>query len=182
MKSQIFYEPESMNLEDRPVPQAGDNDLLVQVRSVGICGSDVAYYFGNSSLETDDGKGPLILGHEFTGEVVEVGNQAGTKGGFKVGDRVVVNPVQSNPDSFWSKKGLSNLCPEKRVLGVGVDGGFAEYAVSDYRWTVKLPDNVTYDQGALTEPLACGLYAVNNLKAEEGQTAVSSSDRDPSGS
>ena len=67
---------------------------------------------------------------------------------------------------------MSNLCPEKRVLGVGVDGGFAEYAVSDYRWTVKLPDNVTYDQGALTEPLACGLYAVNNLNAEEGQTAV----------
>ena len=172
MKSQIFYEPESMSLEDRPVPEPSDNDLLVQVRSVGICGSDVAYYFGNSSLETDDGKGPLILGHEFTGEVVEVGREAGATGGFKVGDRVVVNPVQSNPDSFWSQKGLSNLCPEKRVLGVGVDGGFAEYAVSDYRWTVKLPDNVTYDQGALTEPLACGLYAVNNLNAEEGQTAV----------
>ncbi len=172
MQSQIFYEPESMSLEDRPVPAAGDNDLLVQVRSVGICGSDVAYYFGNSSLETDDGKGPLILGHEFTGEVVEVGNEAGKTGGFKVGDRVVVNPVQSNPDSFWSQKGLSNLCPEKRVLGVGVDGGFAEYAVSDYRWTVKLPENVTYDQGALTEPLACGLYAVNNLNAEAGQTAV----------
>ena len=48
MQSQIFYEPESMSLEDRPVPAAGDNDLLVQVRSVGICGSDVAYYFGNS--------------------------------------------------------------------------------------------------------------------------------------
>ncbi|MYF56018.1 alcohol dehydrogenase catalytic domain-containing protein, partial [Candidatus Poribacteria bacterium] len=111
MKSQIFYEPESMNLEDRPVPEHGDNDLLVQVRSVGICGSDVAYYFGYSSVETDDGKGPLILGHEFTGEVVEVGDTAGKTGGFKVGDRVVVNPVQSNPDSFWSKKGLSNLCP-----------------------------------------------------------------------
>ena len=114
-----------MSLEDRPVPAASDNDLLVQVRSVGICGSDVAYYFGNSSLETDDGKGPLILGHEFTGEVVEVGSEAGKTGGFKVGDRVVVNPVQSNPDSFWSQKGLSNLCPEKRVLGVGVDGGIS---------------------------------------------------------
>ncbi len=58
MQSQIFYEPESMSLEDRPVPTHGDADLLVAVRSVGICGSDVAYYFGNSSLETDDGKGP----------------------------------------------------------------------------------------------------------------------------
>ncbi len=170
MKAQVFYEPEKMALEDRSVPQVSGNDLLVKVRSVGICGSDVAYYFGMSSLETEDGKGPLILGHEFTGEVVEIGSNAASK--FQVGDRVVVNPVQSNPDSFWSKQGLSNLCPEKRILGVGNDGGFAEYAASDYRWTVKLPDNVTYDQGALTEPLACGLYAVNNLNVEHGQTAV----------
>ena len=170
MKAQVFYEPEKMALEDRSVPQVSGNDLLVKVRSVGICGSDVAYYFGMSSLETEDGKGPLILGHEFTGEVVEIGSNVASK--FQVGDRVVVNPVQSNPDSFWSKQGLSNLCPEKRILGVGNDGGFAEYAASDYRWTVKLPDNVTYDQGALTEPLACGLYAVNNLNVEPGQTAV----------
>jgi L-iditol 2-dehydrogenase len=171
MKSQVFYEPEKMGLEDRPVPRPGENELLVKVHSVGICGSDVAYYFGKSSLETPNGKGPLILGHEFTGDVVALGGNA-ARGGFKVGDRVVVNPVQSNPNSYWSKKGLSNLCTEKRVLGVSVNGGFAEYAVSDYRWTVKLPDNVTYDQGALTEPLACGLYAVNNLNAEPGQTAV----------
>ena len=171
MKSQVFYEPEKMALEDKPVPSPNENELLIKVRSVGICGSDVAYYFGKSSLETANGKGPLILGHEFTGEVVDLGKNA-VGGGFKVGDRVVVNPVQSNPNSYWSKKGLSNLCTEKRVLGVSVNGGFAEYAVSDYRWTVKLPKNVTYDQGALTEPLACGLYAVNNLNAEPGQTAV----------
>ena len=170
MKAQVFYEPEKMALEERAIPTPGDDDLLVKVRSVGICGSDVAYYFGMSSLETSDGKGPLILGHEFTGEVIEVGSNAG--GSFKVGDRVVVNPVQSNPNSFWSQKGLSNLCTEKRILGVGNDGGFAEYAASDYRWTVKLPENVTYDQGALTEPLACGLYAVNNLNAAPGQTVV----------
>ena len=107
------------------IPTPGDDDLLVKVRSVGICGSDVAYYFGMSSLETSDGKGPLILGHEFTGEVIEVGSNA--EGAFMVGDRVVVNPVQSNPNSFWSQKGLSNLCTEKRILGVGNDGGFAEY-------------------------------------------------------
>ena len=58
MKSQIFYEPESMSLEDRPVPAPSNTDLLVEVRSVGICGSDVAYYFGNSSLETDDEQRP----------------------------------------------------------------------------------------------------------------------------
>jgi len=172
MKSQIFYEPEKMQLEEKAIPTPKSDDVLIKVKSVGICGSDVAYYFGNSSLETSDGKGPLVLGHEFTGEVVAVGDEAKSKGGFSLGDRVVANPVQSNPNSYWSQKGLSNLCNEKRVLGVSVDGGFAEYTVSDYNWTLKLPDHVSYDQGALTEPLACGLYAVNNLKAEPDQCVV----------
>ncbi|MBI1923440.1 alcohol dehydrogenase catalytic domain-containing protein [Candidatus Poribacteria bacterium] len=172
MKAQIFYEPEKMALEEKHIPEPKPSDVLIKVHSVGICGSDVAYYFGKSSLETPNGKGPLVLGHEFTGDVVAVGSEAARVGGFKVGDRVVANPVQSNPNSYWSKKGLSNLCTEKRVLGVSVNGGFAEYTLSDYHWTLKLPDHVTYDQGALTEPLACGLYAVNNLNAEPGQTAV----------
>ena len=76
MKSQIFYEPEKMQLEEKAIPTPKSDDVLIKVKSVGICGSDVAYYFGNSSLETSDGKGPLVLGHEFTGEVVAVGDEA----------------------------------------------------------------------------------------------------------
>lgn len=170
MKTQVFYEAEQMQLEEKPVPVPASDDVLIHVRSVGICGSDVAYYFGKSSLETDDGKGPLVLGHEFTGEVVAIGDQARAR--FSVGDRVVANPVQANPNSKWSQKGLPNLCDEKRVLGVSIDGGFAEYAVSDSNWTYKIPENVTYDQGALTEPLACGLYAINNLNAEPDHTVA----------
>ncbi|MDP6356916.1 MAG: alcohol dehydrogenase catalytic domain-containing protein [Planctomycetota bacterium] len=170
MKAQVFYEPEKMALEERAVPEPGDDEVLVKVKSVGICGSDVAYYFGNSSLETEDGKGPLVIGHEFTGEIAGVGSNAA--GSFAEGDRVVVNPVQSPLDSPWTKRGLSNVADGKRVLGVSEDGGFAEYCVSDYRWTLKLADNVTFDQGALTEPLACGLYAVNNCQLQEGQSVI----------
>jgi L-iditol 2-dehydrogenase len=170
MKAQIFYEPEKMELEDKAVPVPDADEVLVKVKSVGICGSDVAYYFGASSLETEDGKGPLVIGHEFTGVVAGVGANAAGK--FSEGDRVVVNPVQSPIDSPWTQRGLSNVADGKRVKGVSEDGGFAEYCVSDYRWTLKLADNVTFDQGALTEPLACGLYAVNNCNLEEGQTVI----------
>ncbi|MDA0837974.1 MAG: alcohol dehydrogenase catalytic domain-containing protein [Planctomycetota bacterium] len=170
MKAQVFYEPERMKLEQKAVPEPGENEVLIKVKSVGICGSDVAYYFGASSLETKDGKGPLVLGHEFTGEVAAVGKNASGK--FAEGDRVVANPVQSPLDSPWTQRGLSNVADGKRVLGVSEDGGFAEYCVSDYRWTLKLADNVTFDQGALTEPLACGLYAVNNCNLEAGQTVI----------
>ncbi len=172
MKAQVFYEPEKMQLEEKPVPQPEPDEVLVKVNTVGICGSDVAYYYGWSSLETENGKGPLVLGHEFSGDVVAVGSEAESKGGFKVGDRVVVDPVQSNPNSVWSKRGLSNLCDEKRVKGVSEDGGMAEYCVSNYNWTVKIPEGVSYQQAASTEPLACGLYAMNNLNIQEGQFVV----------
>ena len=170
MKTQVFYEPEKMLLEEKRIPIPDAEELLIKVKSVGICGSDVAYYYGKSSLETSDGKGPLVLGHEFTGEVVAVGDQVGNR--FSVGDRVVPNPVQANPKSKWSKKGLPNLCNDKKVLGVSIDGGFAEYAISDCNWTYKIPSHVTYDQGALTEPLACGLYAINNLNTSPDHTVV----------
>lgn len=172
MKAQVFHEPEKMKLESRPVPQPASHEVLVRVHAVGICGSDVAYYYGKSSLETPNGKGPLVLGHEFSGEVVAMGKEAAEKGKFKPGDRVVVNPVQSNPEGKWSRRGLSNLDDDKRVLGVSVDGGLAEYCVSHYYWTVKVPESLSLDQAAATEPLACAVYAVNNLKVEPGQFVV----------
>ncbi len=73
MKAWVFYEPEVMKYEEVDIPHIENDEVLVKVKSCGICGSDVAYFWGNSSLETPNGKGPLILGHEFSGEVVEVG-------------------------------------------------------------------------------------------------------------
>ena len=121
MKAQVFYEPEKMTLEERPVPRIGPEDVLVKVHATGICGSDVAYYFGKSSLGTASGKGPLVLGHELSGTIAAVGDIAAEKGGFKVGDPVVVNPVQSDVDSPWTRRGLSNV-DLGTVVGVSVDG------------------------------------------------------------
>ena len=73
MKAQVFYEPEVMRLEEIDIPQIADDEVLVKVKYCGICGSDISYYYGHSPLGTADGKGPLVLGHEFSGQVVEVG-------------------------------------------------------------------------------------------------------------
>jgi L-iditol 2-dehydrogenase len=172
MKAQVFYEPEVMKLEEVDIPQITDEQILVRVKACGICGSDVAYYFGASSLETPTGKGPLILGHEFTGEVVEVGKIPESLGLFKPGDRVVLDPVQYCNACEVCKKGYVNLCENKTVLGVSVDGGFAEYSVSHYTGVHKLPDNVTYEQGALTEPLADAVYGVENMEISPGDFCV----------
>ena len=168
MKAQVFYEAETMALEDIPVPQVTDVDVLVRVKACGICGSDISYYYGLSPLDTPTGKGPLVLGHEFTGEVVEVGAIPESLGLFRVGDRVVVNPVQSCNACFACAAGRPNLCTSMFVPGVSANGGFAEYTVSRYTGLFKLPDNVGFTAGAFTEPLACAVYGMKKLDIDFG--------------
>ncbi len=172
MKAQVFYEPLDMRLEERDIPEPADDQVLIRVKACGVCGSDIAYYWGESPLETEDGKGPLIIGHEFTGEVVEVGALPAKLGLFEPGDRVVIDPVQYCNACEICKRGQVNLCEKKAVLGVSDDGGFAEYCVSHYTGLHKLPDNVSYEQGALTEPLACATYALQNAAVNPGDFAV----------
>ncbi len=172
MTAQVFYEPEDMRVEQVPVPAPADDQVLFAVKACSICGSDVAYYYGDSSLETESGKGPLILGHEFAGEVVAVGKIPAALGLFKPGDRVVVDPVQYCYACAVCKKGQVNLCEYKQVLGVSANGGFAECCVSHYTGLHKVPEGIKWEHAALTEPLACAMYAVNNMQIGIGDFAV----------
>jgi L-iditol 2-dehydrogenase len=169
MKAQVFYEGEKMELEEISVPEVTDVDVLVRVKNCGICGSDISYYYGLSPVGTATGKGPLVLGHEFTGEVVEVGAVAKSMDLFKPGDRVVVNPVQHCNACYACADGKTNLCANLYVPGVTANGGFAEYCISRYTGLFKLPDTVSDAAGAFTEPLACAVYGLKKLEIELGQ-------------
>jgi len=169
MQAQVFYESEKMELEELPVPRVTDVDVLVRVKNCGICGSDISYYYGLSPVGTPTGKGPLVLGHEFTGEVVEVGSVAKSMNLFKPGDRVVVNPVQHCNACYACAAGHTNLCANLYVPGVTANGAYAEYAVSRYTGLFKLPDSVSYAAGAFIEPFACAVYGVKKLAVEPGQ-------------
>ncbi len=172
MQAQVFYEANTMKLEKVPVPAPTPEQVLVKVKACGICGSDVAYFFGNSSLETKTGKGPLILGHEFSGEVAAVGEIPARLGLFAPGDRVTVDPVQYCNACRICKKGQVNLCEKKTVLGVSTNGGFAEYCVSHYTGLHKIPANVTYEDAAMTEPLACAVHGVKRMAIQPGDICV----------
>ncbi len=169
MKAQVFYEAEKMKLERLPRPTISDIEVLVKVRNVGICGSDISYYYGLSPVGTPTGKGPLVLGHEFTGEVVEVGSVPKSMGLFKPGDRVVVNPVQYCGACEDCASGNTHFCQHGTVPGVTVDGAFAEYCVSKYNGLFKLPDNISFEAGACIEPLACAVAGMNKLSIEPAQ-------------
>ena len=172
MKVQNFYEPLVMKLEEHDIPQISSNEVLIKVMACSICGSDVSYYYGHSPLGTADGKGPLYLGHEMSGVVVEVGGIPAASGLFKAGDRGAGNPVQQCNACEYCMRGEFNVCPNSEVIGVSVNGGFAEYVKVKYTHVYKIPDNVKFEHAAMTEPLACASNAVKRLDIHLGQDVV----------
>ncbi|MDR1495732.1 MAG: alcohol dehydrogenase catalytic domain-containing protein [Clostridiales Family XIII bacterium] len=172
MKAQVFYEPLVMKYEDVPVPEIMDNEVLVKLKAVSICGSDVSYYYGHSPLDTADGKGPLYLGHEASGVVAKVGKIPESLGLFAEGDRVTINPVQQCNACPACLRGEFNVCPNCEVIGVSVNGCFAEYVRVKYTHAYKIPDNIAFEHAALFEPLACSTHGVFDLDIKLGQTVV----------
>jgi L-iditol 2-dehydrogenase len=172
MKAQVFYSPLDMNLEEVEIPKTQPDEVLLKVKACGICGSDLAYFFGHSPLETANGSGPLILGHEFSGEIVEMGEMARINSSFKIGERVMGNPVRECGACKYCARTFVNLCENKRVKGVSVNGAFAEYVTMPYTHIFSIPEGIEYSEAALCEPLACASNAVNTLDVKLGDFVV----------
>lgn len=153
--------------DDMPEPQIEKaDDVKIRVRNCGICGSEVHAIHGLHPFRIP----PIVSGHEVAGDVVAVGEGV-TK--FKVGDRVTVEPHYGCGHCWYCDHGLYNVCPDKKVLGAGPwSGGLGEYIVTPEQTVVKLPDSLTYEEGALIEPVANGMYAVRNSKIDEETNIV----------
>ena len=171
MKAAVFYETEDLRLEDVPEPEAGPDEVVVKVLACGFCGSDIEYYYGRSPLGTPDGKGPLVLGHEICGQVVQAGKLA-EQYGLAEGDRVALNPVQSCNACNNCRSGKLQFCQNLTVLGVTMNGGFAEYVKTKIAHAYKLPDSLTDDQGAFVEMLSSAVYSVQRAEIEPENFAV----------
>ena len=158
-----------MGFEERDIPKAKDDEVLVKLEYVGICGSDLHYYetgaIGNYVVEP-----PFVLGHEPGGTVVEVGKNVKH---LKVGDRVALEPGKTCGHCEFCKTGRYNLCPDVVFFATPpVDGVFQEYVAHEADLCFKLPDNVSTMEGALIEPLAVGFHAAMQGGARAGQSAV----------
>lgn len=170
MRAWVFTEPKKMRLEEVPVPVPAAGEVLVKTGAVGICGSDISYYFGHSPLGTPDGKGPLILGHEISGTIVETGD--GGKPDFRPGQRVVVNPVQQCNACPACADGRFNICPNSDVIGVSSNGGFAEFVAVRKSHVMPIADSMALETASLTEPLACAVYGMRKLDTRLGDTVA----------
>lgn len=164
MKAVVWHGPERMALEDVPEPEPGKGTLIVRPDAAGICGSEVEGYLGKMDNRTP----PLVMGHEFAGTVIEVGE--GVHEGL-VGRVVAVNPLSSDGTCRLCCMGLANLCPDRTLIGIHHPGGFAERVLVPETNAYPLPQNLpdAARKGALAEPLANGVHAVGLGLAGEAE-------------
>jgi L-iditol 2-dehydrogenase len=152
----------NMEIRETETPKAGPGEVLIEVKAAGICGSDLHIYHWNIAYKM---KPPMIVGHEFSGIVVECGEGVT---GWEKGARVTAEPSAIIcGECRYCRTGAYNMCAERRVLGYWVNGGFAEYVVVGAHRLHRLPDSITFDEGALTEPLACCVHGVHELTGIE---------------
>ena len=169
MKTAVMLGIGKMGYEERPIPVPKDDEVLVKLEYVGICGSDMHYY-ENGRIGNYIVKPPFVLGHEPGGTVVEVGKNVTH---LKVGDRVALEPGKTCGHCEYCRSGKYNLCPDVVFFATPpVDGVFQEYVAHEADLCFKLPDNVDTMEGALIEPLAVGMHAAKQGGATLGMSAV----------
>lgn len=169
MKVAVMTDIQKIEFEERPIPTPKDDEVLVKLDYVGICGSDLHYY-ETGAIGDFVVKPPFVLGHEPGGVVVEVGKNVKH---LQVGDRVALEPGKTCGHCEFCKEGKYNLCPDVIFFATPpVDGVFQEYVAHEADLCFKLPDNVSTLEGALIEPLAVGFHAAIQGDAHLGQKAV----------
>jgi D-xylulose reductase len=170
MEALVLERKDELSLRDFPVEEMlGPRDVRIALRTVGVCGSDVHYYT-HGAIGPFVVKGPMILGHEAAGQVVETGS-AVTE--LKPGDRVCMEPGIPDPSSRAARLGKYNLDPAVRFWATPpVHGVLRPTVVHPADFTFKLPDHVSYAEGAMVEPLAVGVHAATKVQVQPGDLAI----------
>ena len=160
--------PGSVEIRELPVPQIGEDDVLLAVQAVGVCGSDIHQAKGQQSWRVNY---PVVLGHEFGGIIAEVGQNVC---GYRAGDRVVSETAAViDVDSPFARRGLYNLDPNRLGFGAGVDGAMTQFAKVPERILHRIPDHLPFEVAALTEPSCVAFNATcGNVRIAPGDAVA----------
>jgi L-iditol 2-dehydrogenase len=168
-RAAVLTRPGEIVVEDRPLPEPGPREVLVEVTSVGVCGSDV-HYFQHGRIGPHVVRAPLVLGHESAGRVAAVGEGV-TK--HAVGDRVTLEPGVPCGRCEQCRAGRYNLCPDVSFFATPpVDGAFTNHVAIHEDFAFALPDTLTDDAGALMEPLSVGIWACRKAGVRAGDRVL----------
>lgn len=157
MRTLVWQGPRRMEIVESAVPTPAAAEVLIRVERVGICGSELSGYLGQNSLR----KPPLVMGHEFAGDVAEAGANVT---GFAPGDFVVVNPLLTCGDCAYCRAGRDNLCVGRTLVGAHRPGAFAEFVTVPAAACTPLANDVTRRWAFLIEPLACAVRAIAHAR------------------
>ncbi|KAI0047734.1 GroES-like protein [Auriscalpium vulgare] len=163
MKAVYYHAAQNFEVVDVPIPQIGDDEVLIKVSSCGICGTDAHIHNGEFIAAF-----PLIPGHEVVGKIEEVGKDVKD---FSTGDRVVADPSVVCGSCFYCRRGQPLLCEDYLGLGVSLPGGFAEYVAFTAKKVYKI-HNLSDEEATLVEPTACALHGLDKLAAPVGVEAL----------
>jgi len=161
MKAISIERPGHIILKEVPKPSPKKGEALIKIKAVGICGSDVAAY----RYKHPNCTYPLIIGHEATGTVEDIPDGYG----IKKGDRVILDPYLHCDACYPCSKGHPNSCETLQVLGVQTDGAMSEYAAHPAHLLKKVPDNLSWAQIPLAEPLTISLHAIHRVELQKGE-------------
>lgn len=161
MKAMLYYGPKNVKVENVTDPKVKPGTVKVKIIYAGICGTDLHEFHERRAVN----KTPMILGHEFTGEIVEIGEGVSS---FKVTDRVVVEPIWGCGECDCCQEGDYNLCSSLESYGLHHPGGFAEFVIVKEDNLFLLPDDMDYETAALVEPTAVAMQAVKSSKLRIG--------------
>lgn len=164
MKALQLIGKEKFKFAEVPKPEIKADEVLLKIKKVGICGTDLHIYHGGMKVPL-----PLIMGHEFVGDVAEVGLDVTN---VKVGDRAVAEHVIGCGNCTFCNFGKCNLCIKPTVIGLHRPGALAEYVAIPARLVYRLPDELTYDDGVLVEPLSIAVYGIRRAGVGVGDNVV----------
>lgn len=165
MKAAVLEKIECVKVQEVPVPEISDAEVLIKVKYTGICGTDWSIYKGWYSAD----KLPMIPGHEFSGVIAKVGRNAGK---LKEGDRVTADINMSCGSCFYCRRGEKLLCDNFTQLGIHTNGTFAEYVKAPAVNVHKLPENMSFEEGAFIEPVSCVIHAAKAMDAKLGSSVA----------
>lgn len=180
MQAIVCHAPLDYRLEDVPIPVAGPGEVVIKIDACGVCASDIKCYTGAPLFWGDDNRKayvetPVIAGHEFIGEVVQLGENAAEKYGLKIGDKAIAEQIVPCWDCRYCLTGKYWLCQVHNIFGFQpvVNGGMAEYMKFPANSLVyKVPSEISIANAAMIEPLACSIHAVQRGNIEFGDVVV----------
>jgi threonine dehydrogenase-like Zn-dependent dehydrogenase len=165
MTAARWYGTGDVRIEELEKPTPNQDEVLIRVEACGICGTDFHMFEGEYAYAIP----PMILGHEFSGQVTQIGSNVKR---ISVGDRVAVNPNKNCGECIYCSRGKPHLCLNMKPYGIAQNGGFAEYCEVHSSVAIRLPEGVSYEEGSYVEPVSCAYHCIETASIFPGQSVA----------